>query len=302
MKKTHVRKSAKPQFRAALAGDGVLELLIYGDIVDAATISMLEAWGYSTDGFVSSLNVKRALDASPSCTRIRLRINSPGGDAFEGMAIHSLISATGKPVDVFVDGIAASSASIVAMCGSTRTMGRVSMMMIHDAWSGCVGNKFDMRKMGDTLDKIDETIAAAYTERTGKTLDEVKALMDSETWLTAQDCVDQGFATGIVAQPEEEEATAMAMARGFKVLAKLKQVPEVLQKKASNDNGCNCECSACGDGNCADCSNESCEDPECLDCPMQSDETENASNLSLIQARQWEVEHGISSTPPAQQA
>jgi ATP-dependent protease ClpP protease subunit len=202
-------RAAKPQFHASLGQDGALEILIYGDIVDSATISMMEAWGYPTDGFISSLNVKRAMDSANAYSRIRLRINSPGGDAFEGMAIHSLLSASGKPVDVFVDGIAASSASIIAMVGSTRTMGRVSMMMIHDAWSCCVGNKRDMAKMGDTLGKIDESIAAAYTARTGKSQADVMAMMDAETWLTSQDCVDQGFATGIVEQPAEEESAAM---------------------------------------------------------------------------------------------
>lgn len=268
-------RTVKPEFKASLTENGVLELLIYGDIVDAGTISMLESWGYSTDGFISSLNVKRAMDSAGSYQRIRLRINSPGGDAFEGMAIHSLISAAGKPVDVFIDGIAASSASIIAMAGGTRTMGRVSMMMIHDAWSCCIGNKGDMAKMGATLDKIDEAIAAAYTARTGMSLAAIMALMDAETWLTAQDCIDQGFATGITEQQPEDEAAAMAMARGFKTLNHMKKVPVALKNKPKNDdldnaNGCECDCQNCKDDDCANCSNEDCADPNCVDCPMQA--------------------------------
>jgi ATP-dependent protease ClpP protease subunit len=276
-------RAVKPQFKAALMENGVLELLIYGDIVDSGTISMLESWGYSTDGFVSSLNVKRALDSAGTYQRIRLRINSPGGDAFEGMAIHSLISSAGKPVDGFIDGIAASSASIVAMSAHNLYMGRVSMMMIHDAWSCCCGNKGDMAKMGATLDKIDEAIAAAYTARTGMSLEDVMALMDAETWLTAQDCIDQGFATGITEQQPEDEVAAMAMARGFKSLNRMKKVPGTLQNKTKDDdldnaNGCECDCPACQEGDCASCSNEGCEDPNCMDCPMQSG-TENSATL-----------------------
>lgn len=274
------RASVKPQFKAALTENGVLEMLIYGDIVDAATIAMLEAWGYPPDGFISSLNVKRSMDSAGTYQRIRLRINSPGGDAFEGMAIHSLISAAGKPVDVFIDGIAASSASIIAMAGGTRTMGRVSMMMVHDAWSCCVGNKKDMAKMGTTLDKIDEAIAAAYTARTGKTLADVMALMDAETWLTAQDCIDQGFATGIMEQQPEDEAAAMAMARGFRTLNRMNKVPNILRNKTKDDNanGCECDCPECESGNCSECSNEDCADKNCMDCPMQK-ESQNSTEV-----------------------
>lgn len=278
-------KSAKPVFRAALQADGTLELLIYGDIVDAATISMLEAWGYSTDGFVSALNVKKALDESGTFSKVRLRINSPGGDAFEGMAINSLLVAQGKPVETYVDGIAASAASIIAMAGATRIMGPSAMMMIHDAWSFCVGNSRDMRKMGDTLDKIDESIAAAYTSRTGMSLQAIQVLMDEETWLSAQDCVDQGFATGIVEPPAAEENASMAMARNFHALARLNRVPDKLKMRAPRAaDQCACDCDNCQDGDCPNCTNVDCEDPNCTDCPMQAADKAKASNLEGYKA------------------
>lgn len=285
--------ASKPQFKASLSTDGALELLIYGDIVDSATISMLEGWGYPTDGLISSLSVKKALDSGGAYSKVRLRINSPGGDAFEGMAIHSLLQACGKPVEAYVDGIAASSASIIAMSADTRVMGRTAMMMIHNAWACCCGNKADMTKMADTLDRIDESIAAAYVDRTKLTLAQVKALMDAESWFSAQDCIDNGLATAIVAAPEKEEAAATA--KTFRVLAKLKNTPERFRAEAAapiappaaaetkpvrNADSCQCDCANCGEGNCSDCTNAECDDANCKDCPMQA-----ASNSTLKEFR-----------------
>lgn len=282
------------RFHAELATDGALELLIYGDIVDASTLSYMEAWGYDTSGFVSALSVKKALDSAGAYSKVRMRINSPGGDAFEGMAIHSLLCGQGKPVEAYIDGIAASSASVIAMAASVRIMGRSAMMMIHDAWSGCIGNARDMRKMGDTLDKIDESIAAAYVDRTGLSLEEIQALMDEETWLSAQDCVEQKFATGIVEAPAAE-AKAMARARRFKALALLKHVPDKFKAAAV----CACDCENCVNGDCSDCTNPDCDDANCVDCPMQAADAAASSakpaesNLSLNAARARMLALGI---------
>lgn len=269
----------KPQFKALLATDGALELLIYGDIVDSYTISMLEAWGYPTDGLISSLSVKKALDGGGAYSKVRLRVNSPGGDAFEGMAIHSLLQACGKPVEAYVDGLAASSASTIVMAADTRVMGRTAMIMIHNAWAGCLGNKADMTKMAETLDTIDESIASAYVDRTKLTLEQVKALMDAETWFSAADCLENGLATAIVAAPAVEETAASAMAKTFRVLAKLKNVPDRFKDAAADDEKCECECEACVDENCVGCTNVDCDDPNCVDCPMQTE----AANRSKIE-------------------
>jgi ATP-dependent protease ClpP protease subunit len=276
---------------------GVLEVLIYGEIISSDTLSMLSDWGVDTESMVSSLAVKKSLDAAAGTySRIRVRINSPGGNAFEGMAIHSLLSGAGYPVDVVVDGVAASSAAIVAMAGATRTMGPVAMMMVHRAWSDCVGNASDMLKRADTLSTIDSAIASAFSARTGLTRAEIQTLMDAETWLTAQECVDQGFATSIQELPTEEAETAFAMARGFRALNRWHNLPESLrgQHRASilnlEDDGCQCDCKACGRGDCANCSNAECEDANCTDCPMQA---AGASNLTLFEARNWMAARGI---------
>jgi ATP-dependent Clp protease protease subunit len=270
----------KPKFKASVSNDGALELLIYGDIVDSYTISMLEAWGYPTDGLISSLNVKKALDSGGAYSKVRLRINSPGGDAFEGMAIHSLLQACGKPVEAYIDGIAASSASIIAMSADVRVMGRTAMMMIHNAWANCTGNKNDMTKMAGTLDSIDESIAAAYVDRTKLSLDKVKGLMDAESWFSAQDCIDNGLATAIVAAPAAEEKAAAAMTKTFHALAKLRNVPDQFKEAAAairNADSCQCDCDNCTNGDCPDCTNADCTDENCTDCPMQADAGNRAS-------------------------
>lgn len=265
----HTPAARTSKFQASITTDGALELLIYGEIVDGETMSMLEAWGLSTDGFVSSNGVKKALDNSGDYDKIRLRINSPGGDAFEGIAIHSLLTGQAKPVEAYIDGIAASSASIIAMGASKRIMGRSAMMMIHNAWAACVGNKAAMTKMAGTLDQIDASIAAAYADRTGQELDALKALMDEEMWMTAQECLDKGFATGIVDPPKQQSASAMAQARRFKMLAKLKNVPEQFRANVDQEE-CQCDCEACASADCSNCSNRECEDANCKDCPMQA--------------------------------
>jgi ATP-dependent Clp protease protease subunit len=216
-----MKTKLKPYFAAAVKADGVLELTVYEEI--------------GSDWFgegITAKSVKQELDRAGSFNRISIRINSPGGDAFEGIAIHSLLRAQKKPIDVYVDGIAASAASIIAMAGDTCTMGHGAMQMIHNAWSLCIGDGSDMRKMGDTLDRVSESIAQVFADRTGKSLQDVKALMDAETWMGADECVKEGFATGIASDADGDEA-AMAMASRFRSLAKLKNVPEKLKAAAT---------------------------------------------------------------------
>jgi ATP-dependent protease ClpP protease subunit len=260
----------KAGFRASMQGD-TLELLVYEDIGP-------DYW--SGDG-VTAKTVKQQLDDAGSFNRIAVRINSPGGDAFEGSAILSLLRAQKKPVDVFVDGIAASAASLIAMAGDTITMGRTAMMMVHNPWTWCVGNAADMRQSADVLDKIGASMAQAYVDKTGKTAAEIKTILDAETWMSAEECVSEGFATAVAAAGEDDDA-AMALARSFKSLAKMKKVPEVLK---AADRVCSCDCEACVDGNCAECDMEGCHDADCAaaGCPVGA--SVDDSNLSQYEAR-----------------
>lgn len=182
--------------RAAAEGDdGVLELFAYGDIG--------ESWygdGVTANGFRSAVKM-----AAPH-SKIRVRINSFGGDAFEGIAIHNFLKSQNKPIEVFVDGIAASAASIVAMAGDTVTMGANTMMMVHNASCMAYGYASDLRKNADVLDKISAAIAQTYVTKTGMAIDKVVELMDNETWMTAEDAVRDGFANGIGSVANDDDA------------------------------------------------------------------------------------------------
>src|SRR5690348_8015957 len=117
------------------------------------TLEVYDAIG--ADLFSEGITVQAVADALKTAhDQVVLRINSPGGDAFEGVAIYNALRANGKPVSVFVDGLAASAASIVAMAGDNITMGKGSMMMIHAAVMLAIGNAETMRKSADVLDSV----------------------------------------------------------------------------------------------------------------------------------------------------
>lgn len=267
-------QSGKPFFRAALQSDGTLELLVYEDIG--------ESW--FSDGGVTAKSVKASMDASGNYDRILVRINSPGGDASEGLAIRNLLRSTKKPVDVYVDGIAASSASIIAMAGDTITMGLGAMLMIHNAFAVAGGDADDHRQLADVLDTVSASIAQVYAQRTGKNLDEVQSLMDAESWFNAQECLDNGFATAITEEPDVQiESSALALARQFKALRKMKHVPAALKRGASaRDEECECDCASCLAGDCSACSNADCDDAVCAEngCPMQDDDADARVDLT----------------------
>jgi ATP-dependent Clp protease, protease subunit len=157
---------------------------------------------------ITAQGVAAKLDAAGSISRIQLRVNSPGGDPFEGVAITNLLKSKGVPIDVFVDGLAASAASLLAMAGDTISMGQGAMFMIHGASAFTFGNAEEMRKMADTLDQVSGTMADVYASRTKLPKNEVVALMDAETWMNAEEAVSKGFADRVVQDDERGLAVA----------------------------------------------------------------------------------------------
>lgn len=168
----------------AQVSNGDLEILVY-DVIGA---------DFFNQG-VTSASVAQAIKDAGQFNNINLRINSPGGDAFEGIAIYNILKATGKTVNVYVDGLAASAASIIAMAGKV-TMGVGAVMMIHNAMMIAYGNGNDFREAADTLDKVSGAIADIYVAATGVAKDKVQKMMDQETWMDATEAVAQGFAVG----------------------------------------------------------------------------------------------------------
>jgi ATP-dependent Clp protease protease subunit len=150
---------------------------------------------WSGDGVTAKKFAAQLASLGP-VSRILLRINSPGGDVFDGAAIYNQLKTHGARIDVVVDGLAASAASVVAMAGEKITMAENAMMMVHNPWTIAMGDSTEMRKVADTLDKVSEAMRTSYA-RTGKKDAEIAALLDAETWLTAKDAVKEGFADEI---------------------------------------------------------------------------------------------------------
>lgn len=163
---------------------------IDGDTASAAEVRIYDEitpWGVTADDFVRDL---RALDADT----IELRLNTPGGLVFDGIAIHNAFRDHPATVNVTVDGVAASIGSVIAMAGDTVTMNRGAHMMIHDAAGLQVGNAGDMREMADILDKLSNTIAGFYAGRAGGSTQDWRGHMLAETWYTAEEAVSAGLA------------------------------------------------------------------------------------------------------------
>ena len=125
--------------------------------------------------------------------RVTLRVNSPGGDVFDGLAIYNLLRGHPGGVDVVVDGLAASAASFIAMAGETVTMSAHTRMMIHDAIGFAYGNAATMRELADLLDDVSANIAGIYADRSGRPAAEFRDLMLAETWLSPSQAKDLGL-------------------------------------------------------------------------------------------------------------
>lgn len=147
-------------------------------------------WGVNAKDFRSRLK-----DAGD----VVLRINSPGGDVFDGLAIFNDLVAHKGRVRVEITGLAASIASVIAMAGDEIAIADNGFMMIHNAWTIGVGNRHDLAEVAGVLAKIDDALARTYASRTGAGIRSIKQMMDDETWLSAKEARDMGFATASLA-------------------------------------------------------------------------------------------------------
>jgi len=150
----------------------------------------ISSYGISANQFVKDLNEVKS-------GKIKLRINSPGGNVFDGVTIHNALKEHPATVNVIVDGLAASIASIIAMAGDNVHMADNAMMMIHQAWAFAMGNADDLQKTVEVLQKIDGTLVKTYADKTGATQRNIRQMMKDETWMTAQEAKDLGFADTI---------------------------------------------------------------------------------------------------------
>lgn len=176
---------------------------------------------------VTAKGVARALADAGEAERIVVRINSPGGEVFEGTAIYNQLRgvAAEKTVRVEVHGLAASMASVIAMAGDEIVMAEGSMMMIHNPWSFAIGDEHEMRKQADLLSKLKDSAIDIYARKSGKRAKQIATMMDDETWMTADEAVENGFATGTMKGSKKAKASANAE-RTVAMLSRFGKTPE----------------------------------------------------------------------------
>jgi ATP-dependent Clp protease protease subunit len=188
---------------------GTPEVYIFGDIADTK-------WDDDTT------TAKDFIDAIKPLGDFDLHINSPGGSVAAGNAIFNALRRHQGKITAYIDGLAASIASVIAMGADTVIMPENAIMMIHEPWSIVLGNAEDMRKAADMLDKFGSSIVTAYVEKTGMAASKVEQLMADETWMTAAEAVEMGFADEI------ERPIKAAACVDSRVLARFKNAPQGL--------------------------------------------------------------------------
>ena len=173
--------------------DNEVDIQIYGDIT---------SWEWH-DSDVSSYTLSKQIEGL-ECDKINVYINSYGGEVAEGLAIYNQLKRHKAKVKTVCDGFACSAASVIFMAGDERVMSTASLLMIHNAWSHVSGNANELRKQADDLDKITQASINAYMQEVNITGEELKQMLDDETWITPQEAIEKGFITAIVNEKEAE--------------------------------------------------------------------------------------------------
>jgi len=190
-----------------------------GEVPEIFIYDEIGGWGIWASELIAQL---AAIDAP----RIKVRIFSPGGFVDEGVAIFNALRKHDAAIDVEIDSLAASIASVVAMAGDTITIAENARMMIHDPWGAAIGTAEDMRKSADVMDIYRDSIVSTYAARTGLPRAEIEDLMAAETWFTAEAAVEKGLADSIdsiAPAPQAQNRFAGC------IMNSLKNVPEDLQ-------------------------------------------------------------------------
>jgi ATP-dependent Clp protease protease subunit len=172
----------------AAAGDATL--YIY-DVIDPW-------WG------VAALDVAKTIAGLDPAITLHARINSPGGDVFEGRAIRTAIAQHPGKTIAHIDGLAASAATTVVDGADEVEISEGGFYMIHNGWTLALGNRHEMKKTHDLLEKVDNAIVADYAKRTGQTSAQIAQWMDDETWFTAEQAIEHGFVNRLATLPDKK--------------------------------------------------------------------------------------------------
>ncbi|WP_421380369.1 head maturation protease, ClpP-related [Paraburkholderia sp. DD10] len=197
-------------------GAAVAEIRIYDEI---------GFWGTDAKTFIAQLDA-----AAASATELIVAVNSPGGDVFDAFAIYNALRRYAGKVTARVDGVAASAAGLVVMAGDQVVMPENAMLMIHIPWTIALGSAADLRSTADMMDKARDGILAAYRRKSGQTDEELTAMMDAETWLTALEAQSLGFCDVI-----EEPVRLAASTNAAGLLARFRNPPEPVQALVEGD-------------------------------------------------------------------
>jgi ATP-dependent Clp endopeptidase proteolytic subunit ClpP len=169
-------------------------------------------FGVSAKQFISDLQ------AIPADHSILLKIHSPGGEVFDGNAIFTALQRRGN-VEVQIEGIAASMATVISLAGSPVKMAANGFYMIHNPWGSAVGDSSEMRKQAELLDRIRQNMVNAYAAKSGQEPALIESWMDAETWFTAEQAQAAGFVDEIT------DGMALAASANFRALAKYRNAP-----------------------------------------------------------------------------
>lgn len=194
---------------------------IYGDITSIPWF----------DGDVSANNLSKQLEEMKDVTDITVYINSYGGEVAEGLAIYNSLKRHKAKITTVCDGFAASIASVIFMAGDERIMNDSSLLMIHNAWTCCSGNAQELRKQADDLEKITSASIVAYKAHSSLSEDEIKELMDNESWISPDEAMEYGFATAI----EKTEAKAANQSVKKRLFEIIKQYSEAEDEEPEDE-------------------------------------------------------------------
>jgi len=189
------------------------------DEVEVYLYDEISMWGVEAEQFIREIN-------EISAGTINLRINSPGGNVFDGAAIFNALERHPSRIVTHIDGIAASMASVVALAGEEVKMAENAFFMIHNPWGLCIGNAADMRKEAEILEKICDSMIGTYSRRSGQDKKKIQLWLDDETWFSAEEAKDAGFVSEIVSGPAVESKFDLSM---------YEKVPEKLKGKETSE-------------------------------------------------------------------
>lgn len=206
-----VRQDARP---------GEADILIYGDIT---------SWEWE-ESDVSSYTLARLIQTI-TAPRINVRINSYGGEVAEALAIIAQLANSGKEIVTFCDGFACSAAADIFMAGQRRIMAPSSVLMIHNAASGCYGNASEMRKAAEDLDLINDQTLKLFADKVKISEAELRQLFDAETFLSPEQALEMGFATEIA---RADQAQGLTQSARVLVMQRLTTAQEPPAQEADN--------------------------------------------------------------------